>query len=50
MIHVFAGMTLAVEPKAVLPGKGVVGIENTWVVTNTGLGRQMHFPDTVCVL
>jgi Xaa-Pro dipeptidase len=45
-----AGMTLALEPKVVLPGKGVVGIENTWVVTDTGLERMTLFPDTVSIL
>jgi Xaa-Pro dipeptidase len=44
------GMTLALEPKVILPGKGVVGIENTWVVTDTGLERLTRFPDAVCVL
>jgi Xaa-Pro aminopeptidase len=31
------GMTIALEPKLVIPGKGVVGIENTHVVTPNGL-------------
>lgn len=31
------GMTIAVEPKLVFPGKGVVGIENTHLVTKDGL-------------
>jgi len=31
------GMVLALEPKVILPGKGVVGIENTFLVTNNGL-------------
>ncbi len=31
------GMIIALEPKAVLPGAGVVGIENTHVVTEQGL-------------
>ncbi len=44
------GMTLALEPKVVLPDKGVVGIENTWVVTGAGLKRLTRFPDAVCVL
>jgi Xaa-Pro dipeptidase len=41
------GMTLALEPKVVIPGKGVVGIENTWVVTETGMTRLNRFPDTI---
>ncbi|EMS79763.1 M24 family metallopeptidase [Desulfotignum phosphitoxidans] len=44
------GMTLALEPKVVVPGKGVVGIENTWVVTDAGLDRLTRFPDAVCVV
>lgn len=31
------GMTLALEPKFVLPGIGAVGVENTYVVTEKGL-------------
>jgi Xaa-Pro aminopeptidase len=34
------GMTIALEPKTIFPGKGVVGIENTHVVTPDGL-RQL---------
>jgi Xaa-Pro dipeptidase len=34
------GMTIALEPKMIFPGKGVVGIENTHVVTPDGL-RQL---------
>lgn len=30
------GQTIAIEPKFVFPGRGAVGIENTWVVTATG--------------
>jgi Xaa-Pro aminopeptidase len=32
-----AGMIIALEPKAIFPGKGVVGIENTHLVTGQGL-------------
>jgi Xaa-Pro aminopeptidase len=31
------GMVIALEPKLIFPGKGVVGIENTHVVTPSGL-------------
>ncbi len=34
-----AGMTVAVEPKFVLPGIGAVGIENTYLVTDNGLEK-----------
>lgn len=33
------GMVIALEPKLVFPGKGVVGIENTHVVTRSGLDQ-----------
>jgi Xaa-Pro aminopeptidase len=32
-------MVIALEPKLIYPGKGVVGIENTHVVTSKGLER-----------
>jgi len=41
------GMTIALEPKIVIPGKGVVGIENTWVVTADGMKKLNRFPDTI---
>ena len=31
-----AGMIVAVEPKAFLPGVGPVGVENTYVMTDEG--------------
>ncbi len=31
-----AGMTLAVEPKLFFPGRGGVGVENTYVITRSG--------------
>ena len=33
------GMVFALEPKIVLPGVGSVGIENSWVVTENGVGK-----------
>ena len=33
------GMVFALEPKIVLPGVGPVGIENSWVVTENGVGK-----------
>lgn len=33
------GMVFALEPKIVLPGVGPVGIENSWVVTETGIDK-----------
>ncbi len=42
-----AGMTIALEPKLIFPGKGVVGIENTHVVTDDGLEQLGQFPEEV---
>jgi Xaa-Pro dipeptidase len=43
-------MVLALEPKLVFPGQGVVGIENTHVVTKDGLQQLGHYPDEVCIV
>lgn len=45
-----AGMTIALEPKLIFPGRGVVGIENTHVVTEDGLEQLGKFPDEICVI
>ncbi len=45
-----AGMIIALEPKAIFPGKGVVGIENTHVVTTDGLEQFGTFPDEITVI
>jgi Xaa-Pro dipeptidase len=42
-----AGMTIALEPKLIFPGRGVVGIENTHVVTEDGLEQLGQFPEDV---
>jgi Xaa-Pro dipeptidase len=43
-------MVVALEPKVIFPGKGVVGIENTHVVTPKGLEPLTRYPDGVtCV-
>ena len=44
------GMLIALEPKVVFPGQGVVGIENTLLVTETGLESLTLYPDTITVL
>lgn len=43
-------MVIAIEPKVVIPGKGVVGIENTHLVTENGLESFAGFPDEIAVL
>jgi len=45
-----AGMVIALEPKVILPGKGVVGIENTHLVGDSGLQPLSLFPDEICRL
>jgi len=41
------GMVIALEPKIVFPGEGVAGIENTFVVTETGLKKLNRYPDEI---
>jgi Xaa-Pro dipeptidase len=43
-------MTLALEPKLIFPGKGVVGIENTHVVTKNGLEQLGQFQDEIVIV
>ena len=45
-----AGMVVAVEPKLVFPGRGVVGIENTHVVTPGGLEQLGRYPGEITVV
>lgn len=40
-------MTIALEPKFVIPGVGAVGIENTYVVTPRGLNSITRFPEEI---
>ena len=44
------GMVIALEPKVVLPGKGVVGIENSLLVSDNGLEPLTQFRDTISIL
>lgn len=45
-----AGQVIAVEPKFVFPGRGVVGIENTFVVTAAGGQRLTCCPDDLVMI
>ncbi len=45
-----AGQTIAIEPKFVIPGKGVIGIENTFVVTPAGGEKITDIPDEIVYL
>lgn len=43
--HLLENMTIAIEPKFVVPGIGAVGVENTYVVTPQGLRCITPFPE-----
>lgn len=45
-----AGQTIAIEPKFVIPGKGVIGIENTFAVSATGGIKMTDIPDEITFL
>ena len=45
-----AGQAVAVEPKFIFPGQGVVGIENTWLVTDTRGEKLTTLSDDVVCL
>ena len=45
-----AGMIIALEPKIIFPGKGVVGIENTHLVTEEGLEPLTKISDEITIL
>ncbi len=45
-----AGMIIALEPKAIFPGLGVAGIENTHLVTDNGLETLTRFADAMQIL
>jgi Xaa-Pro aminopeptidase len=44
------GMVVALEPKFILPGEGLAGIENSFVVTESGLEKLTFFDDAIQVL
>jgi Xaa-Pro aminopeptidase len=44
------GMVFALEPKFVLPGLGAIGVENTWLVTATGLALLTESPEHIRVV
>ena len=49
-IRLKENMVIALEPKLVFPGRGVVGIENTHVVTPTGLRQLTTYPEEIEIL
>ena len=44
------GMVIALEPKLIFPGIGVVGVENTHVVTENGLRQFGRFEERVTIV
>jgi Xaa-Pro dipeptidase len=44
------GHVVAIEPKFVFPGKGAVGIENTWLITASNGEKMTDFPDEIVLL
>jgi len=44
------GMTIAIEPKVAVPGLGMIGLEHTWLVTDTGLERLTLGTDEIVVV
>lgn len=45
-----AGMIIALEPKVIFPGTGVVGIENCFLVREDGLESLGKFPDQIRIV
>jgi Xaa-Pro aminopeptidase len=45
-----AGQTIAIEPKFLIPGKGGIGIENTFAVTADGGEKITDMPDQIVFL
>jgi len=43
-------MIIALEPKLIFPGRGVVGIENTHRVTATGLEQLTRFSESITIV
>lgn len=44
------GMTLAIEPKFFPPGRGGVGLENTYLITDGGAEKITDFPDELVIV
>ena len=44
------GMVIALEPKLIFPGQGVVGIENTHVVTAKGLEQLTRAEEGIVIV
>jgi Xaa-Pro dipeptidase len=46
-VELQAGQTIAIEPKFVIPGEGVIGIENTFAVSEAGGEKITDIPDEI---
>jgi len=46
-LQLVEGMVFALEPKFVVPGLGAIGVENTWLVTATGLALITQSPEHI---
>jgi Xaa-Pro dipeptidase len=44
------GMIIALEPKIIFPGEGVVGVENTFVVGDDGMEKLGRYPDEIVIV
>jgi Xaa-Pro aminopeptidase len=44
------GMVFALEPKFIFPGKGMVGLENVWLVTETGVEKITLISDEAVIV
>lgn len=49
-VPLVAGQTIAIEPKFVIPDLGVIGIENTFVVSDRGGVKITDLPDDIVYL
>ncbi len=45
-----SGMTLAIEPKIFFPERGGVGIENMYLITNTGFEKLTPYPEEIILI
>jgi Xaa-Pro dipeptidase len=44
------GMVIALEPKCIFPGQGVVGLEDDYLVTSSGLERLTLTDQTIMTI
>ena len=44
------GMVIAFEPKFVIPGVGAVGVENSYLITETGAEKLTRFEEEIISL